>query len=87
MVVERLLQRRERAVRLGQALDRQHGAAVDLHGEEQAGAHALAVEQDVAVAAEAVLAGEVRAGEVELLAQEVGERQARLDERLALRGR
>ena len=35
--------------------------------------------QDVAVAAEAVLAGEVRAREVEILAQEVGQRAPRLD--------
>ena len=45
----------------------------------QARAHGLAVEEDVAVAAEAVLAGEVRAGQVEVVAQEVGQRPPRLD--------
>ena len=60
-------------------------AAVGLHGEHQAGADRLAVEQDVAVAAEAVLAGDVRAGQIEILAQEVRERPARLDEPLAPR--
>ena len=52
--------------------------AVGLHREQQARAHGLAVEQDGARAADAVLAAEVRAGEVAVLAEEVGERLAGL---------
>ncbi len=80
---ERLLQRAQRPVALGQALDGLDRVAVGLHGEHEARAHALPVEQHVAVAAEAVLAGKVRAGQVEVLAQEVGERAAGLDGALA----
>ncbi len=70
------------AVALGEALDGLDRVAVGLHGQHQARAHALSVEQDVAVAAEAVLAGQVRAGQVEILAQEVGERPPGLDDAL-----
>ena len=54
-------------------------AAVGLHGEHQAGAHAVAVEQDGAGAAHAVLAADMGAGEPERVAQEIGEQQTRLD--------
>ena len=50
-----------------------------LHGQHQAGAHRLSVEQDGAGAADALFAGEVRAGEMELVAQENGELRARFD--------
>ena len=82
---ERLLQRVELAGPRRQPLDRRQLAAVGLHGEHQAGAHRLAVEQDRAGAAHAVLAADVGAGQAQLVAQEVGEQQARLD--LALVGR
>ena len=62
-----------------QALDRRHRGAVDLDGEHQARAHRLTVHQHGAGAADAVLAADVRAGEAELVAQEVAEEQARLD--------
>ena len=53
--------------------------AVGLHGEHQAGAHRLAVEQHRAGAADAVLAAGMGAGEPELLAQAVEQGLARLD--------
>ena len=52
-----------------------------LHREHQAGARAAAVDQHRAGAAHAVLAAEMRAGEAELVAQEIGERQPGLDPR------
>ena len=61
------------------ALDGQDLVAVRLHRQHQAGARGAAVEQDGAGAADAVLAAEMRAGEAELVAQEIGERQAHLD--------
>ena len=54
-------------------------AAVDLDREEEAGAHGDAVEPHRARAADAVLAADVRAGEAERVADEVGEQQPRLD--------
>ena len=79
-LAERRLQRVQLgAVRGGQALDRRDRGAVGLHGEHQARAHRLAVHQHGAGAADAVLAADVRAGEAELVAQEVAEQQARLD--------
>src|SRR5438132_1818001 len=53
--------------------------AVHLRREQQARAHGGAVDGDGAGAADAVLAAEVGAGEVEILAQEVGQRLAHLD--------
>ena len=52
-------------------LDREHGAGLDR----------LAVEVDGAGAAMAGLAADMRAGEVELLAQEMDQQGARLDQR------
>ena len=61
------------------ALDGQDLVAVRLHREHQARARRVAVEQDGAGAADAVLAAQMRAGEAELVAQEIGERPAYLD--------
>ena len=47
--------------------------AIGLHGERQAGAHAVAVDQDRAGAADAVLAADVGAGQAKFAAQEIGE--------------
>ena len=69
----------ELAVGSAEAFDGGHFGAVGLHGEDEAGAHGLAVEQDRARAADAVLAPEVGAGELASLAQEVRQRQSRLD--------
>src|SRR5213596_75823 len=65
-----------RAVR--QPLDRRDVVPIRLDGEHQAGAHRLAVQQHGTGAAHAVLASNVRAGETQLVAQEVGEEQPRL---------
>jgi hypothetical protein len=78
VLVERLLQRRE-LFGVGQSFDRLDGAAVGLHRQHQAAAHDLAVHADGAGTAHAVLAADVRAGEAELLAQEVDQVLARLD--------
>ena len=63
-------------------LDGSHASPVGLHREQQAGAHRLAVEQHGAGAAHAVLAAEVRSRQLDVLAEEVRERLARLDEPL-----
>ena len=78
MLVERLLQRVQLPMR-AEALDRLDAAAVGLHREHQAGAHAVAVDQHRAGAAHAVLAADMGAGQPERVAQEIGEQQARLD--------
>ncbi len=78
LLVERLLQIGELA-RVRQALDRVDLAAVRLHREHQAAAHDLAVDAQRARAAHAVLAADVRAGEAQLLAQEVDQVLARRD--------
>ncbi len=83
-VAEGLLQRVELAVAAGQPLDGGELVAVGLDRQHQAGAHRLAVDEHRAGAADAVLAADVGAGEAELVAQEVGEQQPRLD--LALVG-
>ena len=79
IVAERLLQR----VQLGgvgrDALDREEIVPVRLDGEHEAGAHGQAVDQDGAGAAHAMLASQMRAGEAELVAQEIGERETDLD--------
>ena len=84
---ERLLQLASAPSRPGQRLDGLDRAALGLDGEHEARAHGLAVEEDVAVAAEAVLAGEVRALQAEVLAEEVGQRPPRLDLLLVRSGR
>ena len=76
-LAEAVLQHAQRAVGLRQALDRGDAVAVRLHREHQAGAHRLAVEHDRARAADAVLAADVRAGEAQILAQPVDEREPR----------
>src|SRR4051794_26918469 len=57
-----------------QSLDRGQVGAVGLDGEQQAGADRLAVHQDGARPAHPVLAPHVRAGQAQVLAQEVGQR-------------
>ena len=61
------------------ALDGLDLGAVRLHGEQQARADGDAVEPDGARAADAVLAPDVRPGQSERVAQEVGEQEPRLD--------
>ena len=79
MAVEGLLERVQRAVGAGEALDGPDRAAVCLDGEHEAGPHRLVVEQDGAAAAHAVLAADVRPGQAEVVPEEVGEQPARLD--------
>ena len=59
-------------------LDSEDIMAVCLHREHQAGAGGAIVEQDGASAADAVLAAQMRAGEAELMAAEIGQRDADL---------
>ena len=70
---------RVEAVERGEALDGAQRATVGLDGEQQAGADGLAVELHRARAADAVLAADVRAVEAGVVADEVGEEQARGD--------
>src|SRR5580692_411523 len=70
----------QRAVGIGHALDGADIGAVGLHREHGAALHGLAVEIDGAGPAMAGLAADMRAGETELLAQEMNEQGARLDQ-------
>ena len=58
-----LLQRMQRAIRVGDALDGEHLRALGLNREHGAGSYRLAVEIDGAGAAVAGLAADMRAGE------------------------
>ena len=82
MLAKGVLQRMQRAVRLRHALDRKDFGAVRLHGKHRARLHRLAVEIDRAGAAMGRLAADVRAGQLELFAQEMDQKRARLDQRL-----
>ena len=64
---------------VGQPLHRLDLAAVDLHGEVCARLDRDTVDEDGARATARRVATDVRAGEVELLAQEVDQQQSRLD--------
>ena len=70
---ERLLQRVQFAVLAFQALDGGERCAVGLDREHEAAADGLAVDQDGAGTADAVLTAEVGAGEAAVLAKRVGE--------------
>ena len=65
--------------------DRGDLGAVELRGEHQARAGGLAVDQHGARAARALLAARVGAGEGQLVAQEVQQQGARLDEHVVRR--
>src|SRR3546814_2040298 len=58
--------------------------AIGLHREHQAAAHGIAVDDDRACAADAVLATDMHAGAAGIAAQEVAERQAAFDGRIVL---
>src|SRR5205085_12019405 len=75
---ERALQRVEVAVP-GEALDRDDLGALVRDGEREAGVGAAAVDQDRAGAALPVVAGLLRAGQAESLAQEVEQGGPRVD--------
>jgi hypothetical protein len=68
------------AVAVGQALDRGHGLSVVGDGEGEAAVDPAAVEEDCAGAALAVVAALLRAGQAELLAEQVKQGEAGVDE-------
>ena len=72
------LQGMELAIRGRQALNSLDGVAVRLDRQHDARPRGLAIEQDRARAANAMLTTNVRAGEAKVLAQEIAEQQARL---------
>src|SRR2546423_4765096 len=78
LVPDRLLDRVQLAI-LGHALDRLQALALGLDGEHRAALDGLAVDQDGARAALAGVASDVRAGEPQVVAQVMHEKQARLD--------
>ena len=78
MIDERLLQRMQRAVGR-EALDRGDLRAVVHDGERQARVDAPPVDQHGARAALAVIAAFLRAGQVEMLAQQVEQRCAGIE--------
>ena len=78
LVPERLLERVEVGA-VGHPLDGLELAAVGLDGEHRARLGALAIDVDGARAAVAGVAADVRAGQPEVVAQEMDEEQARLD--------
>ena len=61
------------------ALDGENIMAVGLHREHKAGTRRAVIEEDGACPADAVLAAEMGAGEAELVADEIGQRDAHLD--------
>jgi hypothetical protein len=65
--------------RAGEAFDSPQIVAVGLNREHDARSNGLAVEQDGAGAADTVLAADVRAGEPEIVSDEIAEEQAWLD--------
>ena len=86
---EFLLQICEHSV-LGQAFDGFHRFSGNLRGQGQAAARGAPVDQHRAGAADAVLATEMGSGQLELLAQEIGQMLPRLDaapQRLAVERR
>ena len=75
--VKRLLQWMPAAFRLfRQSFHGGDFLSIGLHREHQAGAHRLTVEQHGAGAAHAVLAADVRAGQFQMMSQEITEQQA-----------
>src|SRR5262245_53650019 len=78
IVDEGLLQRMQH-VALCQALDGADRPALGLHRKHQTRAHGLAIEQDGAGAADAVLAADVGAGLAAVVADGVDQRAARID--------
>src|SRR5262249_17095784 len=78
VVAERFLKRGQLLVVRRDPLDREDLVPVRLHGEHQAGAGRLAVEQDGAGTAHAMLAAEMGAGEAERVTDEIRQREAHL---------
>src|SRR5262245_29436305 len=83
MLAKARLQGRETFI-LREPLDGDNFAALRLHCQQQTAAHGLAVEEHRAGTANPMLAADMRAGQPQLMAQAIGERQARLDRKLDL---
>ena len=79
MVLDEGALQRVQLVAIGQSLDGADRLAVGLHGEHQAGAHGLVVDDHGAGAAHAVLAADMGAGLAAIVADGVDQRFARLD--------
>ena len=84
MILAKLVLQRVQLIRRTQTFDRHDVGAVGPDGERQAGADAVAVHQDGAGAADAVLAADMGSGQPERVAQKIGQQQARLDARLRI---
>src|SRR5215471_15939160 len=78
MLLKRLLQCIERAIRRCQRLDRRYRAAFGLHGEREAAAHCCAIDEHGAAAAHAVLAAHMGSGCPNHVTQEIGKEHAGL---------
>ena len=63
----------------GQALDGRNLRTIRLDGQQRAGFHRLAIEEDRACASQGRFATEMRAGELAVIAQEIGEKCAGFD--------
>src|SRR5262249_30476168 len=81
MLAEACLQRRQPLI-LRQPFDGDDFAALGLDRQHQAAADSLAVEKHGASTANPMLAANMRAGQPQMMAQAIGERQARLDRNL-----
>ena len=78
MLTEGFLQGRELGV-TGEPFDGHDLGALGLHREHQAGAHGCAVDENRAGAAHAVLAAHMGAGQPQMMAQAIRQREPRLD--------
>src|ERR1700730_5697263 len=78
MAEECLLQNREAILRRRQTLDGANFATFDLRREREAGAREPSVDLDGASTAHPVLAADMRAGQAQHVAQEIGEQHAGL---------
>ena len=79
VLAEGLLHRMQRPVRRRQALDGEHVGAFELQREHGAGLHRLAVDLHDAGAALRGVAADMRAGEPQILAQQLHQQRARID--------
>src|SRR5215471_3599992 len=78
VLLERLLQRVERAVGGCERLDGGHAAPLRLHRKREAAAHRHAIDQHRAASAYAVFATNMSAGGANDMAQEIGQQEPRL---------
>jgi|SRR6266508_2283839 len=78
VIPERLLQRMHMAVS-SQTLNGQQLTTIGLYGEEQAGTHAVAIEDHCARTTHAMFAAEVGRGQSKIFAQEIREELTYLD--------